>query len=142
MSILGIDHVAIAVESIDEALETYQDLLGETPRLETVESQGVRVAAFDIEQSRIELIEPLESDNPIGQFLESKGEGLHHIALRTDSVTEELDRAEELGIQCIDSEPREGADGYRIGFLHPESLNGTLVELAQPLIRVENNTSK
>jgi methylmalonyl-CoA epimerase len=135
MSIVGIDHVAIAVNDLDEAIGNYRDLLESDPEIEEVPQQGVNVAAFNLGDARLELIEPMESDNSIARFLESHGEGIHHLALRTDSINEELDRAEDLGITCIDSEPREGADGYRIGFLHPDDLNGSLVELAQPLIK-------
>lgn len=136
MSIVGIDHVAIAVDNLDEAIENYDSLLDEEPRIEEVPEQGVRVAAFDLGDSRLELIEPIESGNSVSKFLDREGEGLHHLALRTDSINQELSRANDLGITCIDSEAREGADGYRIGFLHPKDLNGALLELAQPLIRV------
>lgn len=136
MSIVGIDHVAIAVDDLGKAIDTYRPLLEEEPRIEEVPQQGVKVAAFDLGDSRLELIEPLDDDNAIANFLEENGEGIHHLALRTDSINDELKRAEEMGITCIDSEPREGAEGYRIGFLHPSDLNGSLIELAQPLIRV------
>ena len=138
MAVLGIDHVAIAVQDLENATENYRGLLRADPCFEDVPEQGVRVATFDLGESRIELIEPLKADSPVGRFLEEEGEGLHHIALRTDSIDEELDRVDELDITCIDANPREGADGYRIGFLHPRDLNGALIELAQPLIRTNN----
>ena len=131
--------MAIAVRNLDSALENYRNFLDTDPRIEQVPQQGVRVAAFGFGDSRIELIEPIDSTSGVARFLDKRGEGLHHLALRTDSIHEELNRAGELDITCIDTEPREGADGYRIGFLHPKDLNGALVELAQPLIRVNPN---
>lgn len=142
MAILGIDHVAIAVKDLESATENYRDFLTSEPRFEDVPEQGVRVAAFDVGESRIELIESLQAGSPVGRFLEEQGEGLHHIALRTDSIDEELDRVDELDITCIDSKPRDGADGYRIGFVHPRDLNGTLIELVQPLIRVNQQNDR
>lgn len=133
MAILGIDHVAIAVRSLEDARENYRRLIPDEPHEETVEQQGVRLCAFEAGDSRIELIEPLSEDNAIGKFLDKHGEGLHHVALRTNSIDDELDRVrDEENLPCIDEEPREGAEGYRIAFLHPGELNGTLVELAQP----------
>lgn len=139
MAILGIDHVAIAVRKFEMAIENYQEFLDTELRREEVPEQGVRVAAFDFGDSRIELIAPLTEESAVARFLDREGEGLHHLALRTDSIHEELDRADQLGITCLDSKPREGAEGYRIGFLHPKDLNGALVELAQPLIKVNDH---
>ena len=133
MALSGIDHVAIAVPSLEEATESYSDLLGDEPEYEVVEQQGVRIAVFDVGDSRIELLEPLEDDNAIGRFLEEHGQGVHHVALRTDSVDQELDRVmDQESITCIDESPRDGAQGYRIAFLHPKDLSGALIELAQP----------
>lgn len=133
MAILGIDHVAIAVNSIEDAQANYQSLLETEPHYETVENQDVRLAVFTVGDSRIELLEPLGEENSITQFLEEHGEGVHHVALRTDDINGELDRARQLAdLTCIDDAPREGAEGYSIAFLHPKDLSGTLLELAQP----------
>lgn len=127
-----LDHVAVAVRSLEEALPAYRDLLEREPRLETVEEQGVRVAAFHLEDTRLELLEPLDEESPVASFLESRGEGLHHVAFRTDDTDRELRRADGAGLSCLDESGRTGAGGYRIGFLHPGDLHGALVELAQP----------
>lgn len=133
MNFTGIDHVAIAVRSIEEASGNYETLLGVDPDYETVEEQGVRIAVFDLGESRLELIEPLDSENAIARFLDDSGEGIHHVALKTDSIDEDLERlASTNEITCLDSESREGAEGYRIAFLHPKDLNGALIELAEP----------
>jgi len=105
-----IDHVAIAVRSLEEGIETYRTLLEREPEVEIVEEQGVRVAAF----------------------LERHGEGLHHVAFRTGDADEALDRAARSGLEPLNDAARPGAGGYRIGFLHPNDLHGVLVEMAQP----------
>lgn len=127
-----VDHVALAVRSLEDAVPTYRTLLEREPEIETVEDQGVRVAAFHLEDSRLELLEPLDDDSPIASFLERRGEGLHHVAFRTDDAARELGRLDGDGLSCLDESPRPGAGGYRIGFLHPGGLHGTLVEVAEP----------
>ncbi|MFB6344997.1 MAG: methylmalonyl-CoA epimerase [bacterium] len=133
MAILGIDHVAIAVRSIEDSQESFTSLLQMDADHEVVEQQGVKLAVFELGDSRLELLEPLSDDNSIARFLDNRGEGVHHVALRTDSVQQELDRISSGDdLTCLDSEPRSGAQGYRIAFLHPDDLSGTLIELAQP----------
>lgn len=132
-----IDHVAVAVRSLEDAVPTYRTLLEVEPEIETVEEQGVRVAAFVLEDSRLELLEPLDDDSPVASFLERDGEGLHHVAFRTDDAARELERVDEDGLTCLDETPRSGAGDYRIGFLHPRDLHGTLVEVAEPPSRGE-----
>lgn len=133
MSIEGIDHVAVAVRSLDEAVPRYETLLGRSAHRMNVEDQGVRVGVFDFGDTRLELLEPLNEGSKLHDFLDEQGEGLHHVAVRTDDVETELERLDgRENITCIDSSSREGAEGYRIAFLHPGSFHGTLLELAQP----------
>jgi methylmalonyl-CoA epimerase len=133
VSLQGIDHVAVAVRSLEVAIPRYEELLQRTAHRITVEEQGVRVAVFDFGDTRLELLEPLNERSGLRSFLEEEGEGLHHVAVRTEDVSGELDRLEDREeIACIDSSPRQGAEGYKIAFLHPESFHGALLELAQP----------
>ena len=131
--ISGIDHIAIAVKSLEEAIPLYRDQLGlPFSGIEEVPEQKVRVACFKLGASRIELLEPTASDSPITKFLAERGSGLHHLALRSDCVTDELERLEGLGVRLIDKKPRDGAEGMKIAFLHPKSTQGVLMELTQP----------
>lgn len=133
MSIEGLDHVAVAVESLEDAIATYEKVLDRSAHVETVESQGARIGVFDFGETRLELLEPLDEESALHGFLEKNGEGLHHVAVRTEDVESELDRVDRLeGVTCIDRSPRRGAGGYRIAFLHPKGLHGTLLEFAQP----------
>jgi methylmalonyl-CoA/ethylmalonyl-CoA epimerase len=122
------DHVAIAVHSLDESAVVYELLTGETRSpTEVLEAQGVRVAFV----GTVELLEPLHSDTTVGRFLERRGQGLHHIAYRTDDIAKELARLEAAGVRLIDTEARPGANGHRVAFLHPSSTGGILVELVE-----------
>lgn len=123
-----IDHVAIAVHSIEENSSIFELLSGEpgSPP-EVLESQGVRVSFV----GEIELLEPLGDDTTVGRFLERRGPGLHHIAYRTDDIVAELARLSAEGVRLIDSEPRAGAHGHKVAFLHPSSTGGVLVELVE-----------
>lgn len=133
MSIEGLDHVAVAVNSLEEACATYEKVLETEAHVETVESQGARIGVFDFGDTRLELLEPLSEESALSEFLEKHGEGLHHVAVRTEDVDAELDRVDRLeNVSCIDRSPRSGAGGYRIAFLHPDGLHGTLLEIAQP----------
>ncbi|MEX2466793.1 MAG: methylmalonyl-CoA epimerase [Gemmatimonadota bacterium] len=124
---LPLDHVAVAVPSIDEHRAYYESLTGEicSPPL-TIASQGVRVAFVGM----IELLEPTAPDTTVGRFLARRGAGLHHIAYRTPDIERELERASAQGIRLIDEVPRAGAHG-RVAFLHPSSTGGVLIELVQ-----------
>lgn len=123
-----VDHVAVAVSSLDEARSLFQLLSGSTCSApETLESQGVRVAFC----GRVELLEPLGPDTTVGRFLERRGPGLHHIAYRSADIEADLARLARAGIELIDTEPRAGARGHRVAFLHPRSTGGVLVELVE-----------
>ena len=123
-----VDHVAVAVHSIEEGRALYELLTGErcSPP-ETLESQGVRVAFV----GSVELLEPLGPDTTVGRFLERRGPGLHHVAFRVEDLEAELRRLEDEGVRLVDREPRTGAKGHRVAFLHPSSTDGVLVELVQ-----------
>lgn len=123
-----LDHVAIAVHSLDEAARPFELLTGATrSRPETLEAQGVRVVFV----GRLELLEPLGPDTTVGRFLERRGQALHHVAYRTDDLRAELDRLTRAGWRLVDSEPRTGARGHLVAFIHPASTGGVLTELVQ-----------
>jgi methylmalonyl-CoA/ethylmalonyl-CoA epimerase len=126
---LKIDHIAIAVNNVEEAAKKYQTALGiEKIVFETVESEGVKLAIIKLENGRIELMEPTRDDSPIKRFLEKKGEGLHHMALATNDIEKEYQRMEGCGIQFL-GKIRDGSEGTKITFIHPKSMSGVLTEL-------------
>jgi methylmalonyl-CoA/ethylmalonyl-CoA epimerase len=129
----AIDHVGVAVESIEAALALYRDQLGmELVHRETVTDQGVDAALLDVGDSHVELLAPLGPDTPVGKFLQRRGTGLHHVAYRVGSVQETLDACAAAGLRLIDPEPRVGIRGSRVAFLHPASTGGVLTEIVQP----------
>jgi methylmalonyl-CoA/ethylmalonyl-CoA epimerase len=126
---MKIDHIAIAVNNVEEAAKQYQQALGADKVIfETVESEGVKLAIIKLENGRIELMEPTRDDSPIKKFLEKKGEGLHHMALATNDIEKEHQRMEGCGIQFL-GKIRDGSEGTKIVFIHPKSLSGVLTEL-------------
>lgn len=134
MSFKQVDHIAIAVPHLEEAIQLYSQLLGREPEhIEEVPEQKVRAAFFGVGETNLELLFPISPDSPISNFLESrKGKsGLHHICLQVTQLEEHLERLKKQGIQLIDEKPRIGAHGKKIAFLHPKSTNGVLIELAE-----------
>ncbi|MFW9960895.1 MAG: methylmalonyl-CoA epimerase [Candidatus Thorarchaeota archaeon] len=132
MKVEKIDHIGIAVESIDSWIGFYRDLLGlEFTGSEVVAEQKVRIAFLTIGESRIELLEPTSADSPIAGFLEKRGAGMHHIALRVDNIEEALSQYKKAGARLIDENPRIGAHGTKIAFIHPKTSGGVLLELCQ-----------
>ena len=130
--IQGIDHIGIAVRSLAEAVPVYRDLLRLTYLgQEEVLDQKVRVAVFEVGEARIELLEPTSGDGPIASFIERHGPGIHHVAYGVDDLRAELGRLREQGVSLIDAEPRRGAGGSLIAFLHPRSTGRVLVELCE-----------
>lgn len=126
---MKIDHIAIAVNNVEEAAKKYQQALGiEKVVFETVQTEGVKLAILKLENGRIELMEPTRDDSPIKKFLEKKGEGLHHMALATDDIEGEYKRMEGNGVQFL-GKIRDGSEGTKITFIHPKSLSGVLAEL-------------
>lgn len=130
---MKIDHLGIATKGIDEALKFWEDALGlENVHTEVVKDQKVRVAMLPLGESRIELLEPTSEDSPISKFLEKRGGGIHHIAVEVADINASLASLKEKGVRLIDEEPRVGAGGCLVAFLHPSSANGVLLELVQP----------
>lgn len=132
MKISHIEHIGIAVKSLDEAIPFYESLLGlKCYNIEEVKEQKVKTAFFKVGQTKIELLESTDAEGPIGKFLEKRGEGVHHIAYAVDNIEDQLKAAEENGIRLIDKTPRKGAEGLDIAFLHPKSTFGVLTELCE-----------
>lgn len=126
-----IDHIGIAVRSISEALKIFRDLLGfEELSSEVVPDGTVKVAFLKVGGTKLELIEPIANPG-VSRFLEKRGEGLHHICFYSTDIASDLEQFRKAGVVLIDQEPRKGAHGMMVAFLHPRSLNGVLVELAQ-----------
>ena len=124
-----IDHIGIAVSSIEQAREYFENTLGLTCEgVETVESQKVKTAFYSVGEVHIELLEPTSEDSAVAKYLGKNGEGVHHIAFQTDSVEGQLDQAEKCGCSLINKTPVEGAGGKKVAFLHPKSTCGVLTE--------------
>lgn len=126
-----ISHIGIAVKNLEEGIAFYQKLGLTLEGTEEVPSQMVRVAFFPIGDTRIELLAPTSEESPIAKFIEKKGEGIQHIAFAVDDLPQTLKDTEEDGIQLIDKEPRPGAHGADIAFLHPKSTGGVLIEFCK-----------
>jgi len=130
MNVSKIEHIGIAVTSLESAIPYYETLLGtKCYSIEEVVDQKVKTAFFKVGETKIELLESTDPEGPIGKFLEKKGQGIHHIAFAVDNVNEALADVESSGIQLIDKQARKGAEGLSIGFLHPKSTFGVLTEL-------------
>jgi len=127
-----INHIGIAVKNIETATPLYRDILGmQFEGIEEVAEQKVRVAFFAVGESRIELLEPTSPDSPVARFLEKNGEGIHHLAYQVEDLVATLRQLKVAGVRLIDEEPRRGAHGTRIAFLHPKATAGVLTELCQ-----------
>ena len=126
----GIHHVGMAVDDLDAALSTYEQLFGaEIEHRATVPEQGVEAASIRIGSGRVELLEPLGSDTPVGRFLAKRGPGMHHVAYEVDSVGDAIAALAGAGADLIDDEPREGLFGLEVAFVHPASVHGVLSEV-------------
>jgi len=132
MKIERINHIGIAVESLDEALRLWRDALGlELVEVEDVAAMKVRAAKLRPGETDIELLESTDDEGPVGKFIANKGPGIHHICLEVDDIEDALATLAAAGYRLIDEEPRAGAGGYRIAFVHPKSCGGVLLELAE-----------
>ncbi|MDD2390060.1 MAG: methylmalonyl-CoA epimerase [Desulfobacterales bacterium] len=132
MKTLKIDHLGIAVKSIDGVKNFWTDILGlKCAGSETVQEQKVTTAFFPIGESEIELLESTSEEGPIAKYIDKKGEGIQHVAFRVENIEKALEYLKEKGIKLIDQKPRIGAGGAKIAFLHPKATNGVLVELCQ-----------
>ena len=127
-----IEHIGIAVKSLDEAIPFYENVFGfKCYAVEEVAEQKVKTAFFMVGQTKIELLESTDPEGPIGKFIEKKGEGIHHLAFAVENLQEGLNETAEKGVKLIDQSPRKGAEGLNIAFLHPKSTFGVLTELCE-----------
>jgi len=132
MKIKHIDHIGIAVNSIEQGSKFFEDILGlKLDNTETVEEQKVKTGFFPITDSEIELLESTEPDGPVAKYINARGEGIQHIAFRVENIDAAVQELKEKGIRMIDNEPRKGAGGARIAFIHPKESHGVLVELCE-----------
>jgi methylmalonyl-CoA epimerase len=132
MKLTNIDHVGIAVSNLAESLAFWQAALGiELHGIEEVAEQKVKTAFLPVDDTEIELLEPTSADSPIAKFIEKRGEGLHHVAIRVDNIDAALAELKARGVQLIDEVPRKGAGGARIAFVHPKATHGVLLELCE-----------
>ncbi len=130
MNISHIEHIGIAVNSLEEAIPFYENMLGmKCYAVEEVHDQKVKTAFFMVGQTKIELLESTDPEGPIGKFIEKKGPGIHHLAFAVDNVNQSLSELENKGVRLIDQKGRKGAEGLTIGFLHPKSTLGVLTEI-------------
>jgi methylmalonyl-CoA/ethylmalonyl-CoA epimerase len=129
----GIHHLGVAVDDLEAALSTYERLFGaELEQRATVADQGVEAASLRIGGGRVELLEPLAADTPVGRFLAKRGPGMHHIAYEVPDVEEAIARLSDAGADLIDEHPREGLFGLEVAFVHPDSVHGVLSEVVSP----------
>ena len=129
---MKIDHLGIAVKSISDSLSFYRDVLGmELAGTETVDDQGVHIALLPVGEARIELLEPVSAETPVGRFITKRGEGVHHICYEVDDLSSKLDELRSRGVRLLEGYPRRGAEGKLVAFLHPASAHGVLVELVE-----------
>jgi len=132
MKILGIEHIGIAVNSIDKDAPFWKHILNLPHRgTEAVENQGVTTDIYDTGRGKVELLEAMGSGTPLGKFLENRGAGIHHVCFEVDNITKAIKELKELNIQVLSNEPTIGAEGYKVVFIHPKSTGGVLVELAE-----------
>jgi methylmalonyl-CoA/ethylmalonyl-CoA epimerase len=128
-----INHIAIAVRSLEEHIPFYRDVLNlEYRGTETVADQKVRLAVFRVGEVQIELLEPSEPDSPISAFIDKRGEGMHHISYQVDDIENQITELKQKQVEMVDEKPRQGAHGSRIAFIHPKSSAKVLTELTQP----------
>jgi len=132
MKLTHIEHLGIAVKSLEDAIPYYEDVLGlKCYAVEEVAEQKVKTAFFQVGQTKIELLQSTDPEGPVGKFIEKKGEGIHHLAFAVEGLQESLDILAEKGVTLIDKTPRKGAEGLNIAFLHPKSTFGVLTELCE-----------
>lgn len=133
MNISHIEHLGIAVKSLDEAIPYYENILGmKCYSIEEVADQKVKTAFFKVGQTKLELLEPTSDESPIAKFIEKRGEGIHHLAFAVeDGVANALAEMEGKGVRLIDKTPRKGAEGLNIAFIHPKSTHGVLTEFCE-----------
>jgi methylmalonyl-CoA/ethylmalonyl-CoA epimerase len=130
--ITGLEHIGIAVNKIDDALQVFENILGlKLEKTKTFEPQKIKIAILHAGETKIELLEPIDKEAAVAKFLEKKGEGIHHIAFKVRGIEDMLQKLKTKGITLIDEKPREGAEGGKIAFLHPKSTRNVLIELCE-----------
>jgi methylmalonyl-CoA/ethylmalonyl-CoA epimerase len=135
MKLNKIDHIGIAVNNLDEVKSIYETVFEIEPLfVETVEDQKVKTLGYDINGTNIEFLESTDSESPVQRFIDKRGNAVHHIALQVDDLDTKLDALKQKGVRLIDEEPRIGAEGKRIAFIHPKSTGGILIELSETKI--------
>jgi methylmalonyl-CoA/ethylmalonyl-CoA epimerase len=128
-----IDHIGVAVEDLDSAVELYKERFGMAEQhREVVEEQGVKAVLLEVGEGHVELLEPLGPDTAVGKFLAAKGPGLHHVAYQTADIDQALEQVKAAGLRLIDETPRIGIRGSRVAFLHPKATGGVLTEIVEP----------
>jgi methylmalonyl-CoA epimerase len=136
----GIDHIGVAVEEIEPALELYRDRLRlRVAHREVMEQQGVEAVLLDVGESHVELLAPLGAETPVGRFLAKQGPGLHHVAYQVDDIDATLGALKQAGLALIDEQPRAGIRGSRVAFMHPRAANGVLTEIVEPAAGPEDH---
>lgn len=128
---MKIDHIGVAVRSLEEAIRTFEALGFKVKGIEEVKEQKVKVAMLPVGESKIELLEATAEDSAIAKFIASRGEGIHHIAINVENIEKSLEMARSSGIKLIDEKPRIGAGGKKVAFLHPKSVHGVLLEFVE-----------
>ena len=132
MKPMVVDHIGIAVKSIEESLKFWEETIGiKCHGVEEVVEQKVKTAFLPIKDTEVELLEGTSEDSPVSKFIEKKGEGMHHLAIRVDNIEEALEELKAKGVRLIDEKPRKGAGGALIAFIHPSVTGGVLLELSQ-----------
>ena len=133
--VIGVDHIGVAVNNLDEAIRLYRDVLGlKFEGVHVIEEQKVRVALFSTSgETAIELLEPTESESPVTKFIEKRGEGVHHIALKVRNIEAVIEQLKRKGLRFVDEKPRIGVEGAKIAFIHPKSTRNVLFELFEKL---------
>ena len=129
---MQVDHIAVAVSSMDEALKTFEDLYGLTPeRTEEISSDKITEAMLRVGDTYIQLLEPTDDESTVAKFIEKRGQGLHHIAIRVDDIEATLSHLKSKGAELLDEVPRVGGGGHRVAFVHPKTTHGILIELVE-----------
>lgn len=132
MKLTHIEHIGIAVKNLESSIKFYEEVLGlKCYAIEEVKDQKVKTAFFMLGDTKIELLESTDPEGPIGKFIEKKGEGVHHLAFAVEGIENALSELSEKGVQLVDQQPRKGAEGLDIAFLHPRSTGGVLTELCE-----------
>ncbi len=126
-----LDHIGIAVEDLDSAIETYKTLGFTVESVDDVPGFGVKVVFLPMESGSVELVQPVTEDSAMAKYLDKKGQGIHHLCFEVEDIRAELARLEAAGVELVDKEPRQGAHGTLVAFLHPRSTGGVLIELAE-----------